>query len=35
VSDRSLVPSQVALGSFFDLSVNIGHEFGLFRRNMF
>lgn len=29
------MPSQVPLGSFFDVSVNIGNEFGLFRRDMF
>ncbi|RLN20539.1 hypothetical protein BBJ28_00019310, partial [Nothophytophthora sp. Chile5] len=28
-----LVPSQVPLGQFFDVNVNIGNEFGLFRRD--
>ncbi|KAE9302639.1 hypothetical protein PF001_g13921 [Phytophthora fragariae] len=28
-----LLPSQVPLGQFFDVNVNIGNEFGLFRRD--
>ncbi|RLN92989.1 hypothetical protein BBJ28_00024090, partial [Nothophytophthora sp. Chile5] len=28
-----LMPSQVPLGQFFDVNVNIGNEFGLFRRD--
>ncbi|KAG7386819.1 hypothetical protein PHYPSEUDO_015216 [Phytophthora pseudosyringae] len=28
-----LLPSQVPLGQFFDVTVNIGNEFGLFRRD--